>query len=45
MPAVPDDAVDVAYSLLTLQHLEREDAFALLRDLRRVVRPGAAAPT
>ena len=40
VPAVPDDAVDVAYSLLTLQHVEREDAFALLRELRRVVRPG-----
>jgi ubiquinone/menaquinone biosynthesis C-methylase UbiE len=40
IPAVPDDAVDVAYSLLTLQHVEREDAFALLRELRRVVRPG-----
>ena len=40
VPAIPDDAIDVAYSLLTLQHLEREDAFALLRDLRRMVRPG-----
>jgi ubiquinone/menaquinone biosynthesis C-methylase UbiE len=43
VPAIPDDAVDVAYSLLTLQHLEREDAFALLRDLRRIVRPGGRA--
>ena len=43
MPAIPDDAVDVAYSLITLQHLEREDAFALLRELRRVVRPGGRA--
>jgi ubiquinone/menaquinone biosynthesis C-methylase UbiE len=40
VPAVPDDAVDLAYSLITLQHLEREDAFALLRELRRMVRPG-----
>ena len=40
VPGRPDDAVDVAYSLITLQHLEREDAFALLRDLRRMVRPG-----
>lgn len=43
VPALPDDAVDLAYSLLTLQHLEREDAFALLRDLRRIVRPGGRA--
>jgi ubiquinone/menaquinone biosynthesis C-methylase UbiE len=41
--ALPDDSVDVAYSLLTLQHLEREDAFALLRDLRRIVRRGGCA--
>ena len=39
IPSIPDDSVDVAYSLLTLQHLEREDAFALLRDLRRALRP------
>jgi ubiquinone/menaquinone biosynthesis C-methylase UbiE len=43
IPALPDDAVDLAYSLITLQHLEREDAFALLRELRRVVRPGGRA--
>jgi ubiquinone/menaquinone biosynthesis C-methylase UbiE len=43
VPALPDDSVDLAYSLLTLQHLEREDAFALLRDLRRIVRPGGCA--
>jgi ubiquinone/menaquinone biosynthesis C-methylase UbiE len=43
MPAVPTASVDMAYSLLTLQHLEREDAFALLRDLRRVLRPGGRA--
>ncbi|HEX9994188.1 MAG TPA: class I SAM-dependent methyltransferase [Acidimicrobiales bacterium] len=40
MPDVPDREVDVAYSVLTLQHLEREDAFLLLRELHRVVRPG-----
>jgi ubiquinone/menaquinone biosynthesis C-methylase UbiE len=43
VPDVADDAVDVVYSLITLQHLEREDAFALLRDLRRVLRPGGRA--
>jgi ubiquinone/menaquinone biosynthesis C-methylase UbiE len=43
IPAIPDAAVDAAYSLITLQHLEREDAFALLRELRRVVRPGGHA--
>ena len=43
MPALPRNSVDVAYSLLTLQHVEREDAFALLRDLRRVLRPGGVA--
>jgi SAM-dependent methyltransferase len=43
VPALPDDSVDLAYSLLTLQHLEREDAFALLRDVRRIVRPGGHA--
>jgi ubiquinone/menaquinone biosynthesis C-methylase UbiE len=43
MPAVPTESIDMAYSLLTLQHLEREDAFALLRDLRRVLRLGGRA--
>lgn len=43
IPALGDASIDVAYSLLTLQHLEREDAFALLRDLRRIVRPGGRA--
>ena len=43
IPEVGDDSVDVVYSLITLQHLEREDAFALLRDVRRVLRPGGRA--
>jgi ubiquinone/menaquinone biosynthesis C-methylase UbiE len=43
IPEVADDSVDVVYSLITLQHLEREDAFALLRDLRRVLRPDGRA--
>jgi ubiquinone/menaquinone biosynthesis C-methylase UbiE len=40
VPDIPTGAIDFAYSLLTLQHVEREDAFLLLRELGRVVRPG-----
>ena len=40
IPDIPTGAIDFAYSLLTLQHVEREDAFLLLRELGRVVRPG-----
>ncbi|HAM01688.1 MAG TPA: hypothetical protein DCQ30_05610, partial [Acidimicrobiaceae bacterium] len=36
---VPDDSIDFAYSLLVLQHVEREDAFLLLEELHRVVKP------
>lgn len=43
VPDVPDADVDLAYSVLTLQHLEREDAFLLLRELHRVLRPGGTA--
>ena len=43
MPRVDDNAVDFLYSLLVLQHLEREDAFSMLREIRRVVRPGGSA--
>jgi ubiquinone/menaquinone biosynthesis C-methylase UbiE len=42
-PAVPSASVDLAYALLVLQHLEREDAFLLLEELRRVIRPGGVA--
>jgi SAM-dependent methyltransferase len=38
-PDVPSASVDLAYSLLVLQHVEREDAFLLLEELRRVVKP------
>jgi hypothetical protein len=31
------------YSVLVLQHVEREDAFCMLRDVRRVLRPGGVA--
>jgi ubiquinone/menaquinone biosynthesis C-methylase UbiE len=40
IPDVPTGSVDLAYSFLVLQHLEREDAFLLLEELHRVVRPG-----
>ncbi len=40
IPSLRSESIDVAYSILTLQHVEREDAFALLRELARVVVPG-----
>jgi SAM-dependent methyltransferase len=40
---VPDHSVDVAYSILVLQHVEREDAFLLLRELWRVLKPSGRA--
>jgi ubiquinone/menaquinone biosynthesis C-methylase UbiE len=43
LPEPPTGSVDVAYSLLTLQHVEREHAFALMREVRRVLRPGGTA--
>ncbi|MDA8039778.1 MAG: class I SAM-dependent methyltransferase [Actinomycetota bacterium] len=36
--SVPSDSVDLAYAVLVLQHLEREDAFLLLEELRRVIK-------
>jgi ubiquinone/menaquinone biosynthesis C-methylase UbiE len=42
-PEVPTGSVDLAYSLLTLQHVEREHAFRLLRELHRVLRPAGTA--
>lgn len=39
IPSVASESVDLAYSLLVLQHLEREDAFLLLKELRRIIRP------
>ena len=35
-----DDSADVAFSYITLQHCERDDAMALVREAVRVVRPG-----
>lgn len=43
IPDVASASVDVVYSLLVLQHLEREDAFLVLRELRRVIRPTGVA--
>jgi ubiquinone/menaquinone biosynthesis C-methylase UbiE len=43
LPGVEDGAVDLLYSVLVLQHVEREDAFLMLRDIRRVVRDGGVA--
>jgi SAM-dependent methyltransferase len=37
---IPDDSADVAFSYITLQHCERDDAFALVDEALRVVRPG-----
>lgn len=44
--AIPDVAagsVDLVYSLLVLQHVEREDAFLILEELRRVLHPDGRA--
>jgi ubiquinone/menaquinone biosynthesis C-methylase UbiE len=43
LTAPPTGSIDFAYSLLTLQHVEREHAFALLREVRRVLREGGVA--
>ena len=39
-PRLADDAADVAFSYITLQHCERDDALALVDEALRVVRPG-----
>jgi ubiquinone/menaquinone biosynthesis C-methylase UbiE len=43
VPDVPTGSVDLVYSLLTLQHLEREDAFLLMQDVHRMLRPDGVA--
>ena len=43
IPSIERGSVDFVYSILTLRHLEREDAFLLLRDVHRVLRPGGSA--
>jgi SAM-dependent methyltransferase len=37
---VPDDSADVAFSFITLQHCDRDDAKVLVDEALRVVRPG-----
>jgi ubiquinone/menaquinone biosynthesis C-methylase UbiE len=43
LPDLADGSIDVAYSLLTLQHVEREHAFMLLREVRRALHDGGTA--
>jgi SAM-dependent methyltransferase len=38
--AVADDAADVAFSYITMQHCDRRDAMALIAEALRVVQPG-----
>ena len=40
LAAHPDGRFDLVFSLLVLQHLEKEDAFLYLEDARRVLRSG-----
>jgi ubiquinone/menaquinone biosynthesis C-methylase UbiE len=43
VPDVPDKSVDFVYSIIVLQHLEREDAFLLMTEVVRMLRPGGKA--
>lgn len=43
LPGVPSESFDVVYSMLTLQHVEREHAFLLLRELRRILKSDGRA--
>ena len=43
LPELETGSIDFVYSLLTLQHVEREHAFRLLREVRRVLREGGRA--
>ena len=43
VPAIADATIDFAYSIIVLQHLEKEDAFLLVEDVARVLRPGGRA--
>jgi ubiquinone/menaquinone biosynthesis C-methylase UbiE len=43
IPDIADESVDFVYSVLVLQHLAREDAFLMLREIRRMLRPGGRA--
>lgn len=35
-----DSSIDFVYSILTLQHVEREDAYLILRELNRILKTG-----
>jgi ubiquinone/menaquinone biosynthesis C-methylase UbiE len=43
IPSISDESIDLVYSVLVLQHLEREDAFGMLRDVRRILRRNGTA--
>jgi ubiquinone/menaquinone biosynthesis C-methylase UbiE len=43
VPEIGAGIVDLVYSVLVLQHVEREDAFCMLRDVLRMLRPGGTA--
>lgn len=40
LSAFADASIDLVFSFLVLQHLEREDAFLYLQDAHRVLKPG-----
>jgi SAM-dependent methyltransferase len=43
VPDVPDGSVDFVYSIIVLQHLEKEHAFLLVEDVVRMLKPGGRA--
>lgn len=43
VPELGSASLDLVYSVLVLQHVEREDAFCMLRDILRMLRPGGLA--
>jgi SAM-dependent methyltransferase len=43
VPDIADGSVDFIYSIIVLQHLEREDAVKLVKDCVRMLRPGGRA--
>jgi SAM-dependent methyltransferase len=45
LSAVEDGAMDLVFSYLVLQHLEKEDAVSYLREAARVLRPGGVLVT
>ena len=45
LSAIEDGAMDVVFSYLVLQHLEKEDAVTYMREAARVLRPGGVFVT